>query len=145
MDLNGYTINKIMETREKIIGELLEYFKTIESFDKDSGQDGTVLHAYLIHLTQIMSRSNFLMAEYQRKFRQEKKAAYEKLTDTVISKQRYYAPSLAKEYIDSQCYETGYVYDLAERVSRLCSHTIDAVRTIVSSLKQEKIFSQYQM
>lgn len=128
---------------KEIIDELTGYFLKVQDFDKDSAQDGQVLHAYLVELTNIMSRANFLMAEYQRKFRQEKKAAYEKLTDTVISKQRYYAPSLAKEYIDSQCYETGYVYDLAERVSRLASHTIDAVRTIVSSLKSERTFASY--
>jgi hypothetical protein len=133
-----------MENQMKeIIKELEGYFIKVQEFDKDSAQDGQALHAYLIELTNIMSRANFLMADYQRKFRQEKKLAYEKLTETVISKQRYYAPSLAKDYIDSQCNESGYVYDLAERVSRSCTHTIDAVRTIISSLKSERAFANY--
>jgi hypothetical protein len=130
---------------KEIIEELTGYFLKVQEFDKDSAQDGQVLHAYLVELTNIMSRANFLMAEYQRKFRQEKKAAYLKLTASSHAQQQYWAPSLAKDFVDSQCSETGYVYDLAERVSRLCSHTMDAVRTIISSLKQEKIFSQYQM
>ena len=130
---------------KEIIEELTGYFLKVQEFDKDSAQDGQVLHAYLIEITNIMARANFLMADYQRKFRQEKKAAYERLTKTVISEQRYYAPSLAKDYIDSQCNESGYVYDLAERVSRLCSHVIDAVRTIISSLKSERAFASYQM
>lgn len=129
---------------KEIIEELTEYFLKVQEFDKDSAQDGQVLHAYLIELTNIMARANFLMAEYKRKFRQEKKTAYEKLTKTVISEQRYYAPSLAKDYIDSQCSESGYVYDLSERVSRLCNHTIEAIRTIISSLKSERVFAQYQ-
>lgn len=128
---------------ERIIEELTGYMEVVRDFDKDSAQDATALHAYLIHLTQIMSRSNYLMAEYQRKFRQEKKAAYLKLAASSHSQQQYFAPSLAKDYIDSQCSEPGYIFDLAERCSRLCGHTQDAVITIVSSLKSERAFSNY--
>lgn len=129
---------------KEIINELTRYIQTIEQFDKDSAQDVTALHAYLIELTNLMARSNFLMAEYQRKFRMQKTIAYKELTATVIREQKYYAPSLAKDFIDAQCFETGYVYDLAERCSRLCAHTIDAIRTIISSLKSERSFAQYQ-
>jgi phytoene dehydrogenase-like protein len=129
---------------KQVIEELTGYFLKVQEFDKDSAQDGQALHAYLIELTNIMARANFLMAEYQRKFRQEKKAAYEQLAFSSKANDKYYSPSLAKDFIDAKCSESGYVYDLAERTSRLCSHVIDAVRTIISSLKQEKIFSQYQ-
>ena len=128
---------------KEIIEELTGYFLKVQEFDKDSAQDGQVLHAYLIELTNIMARANYLMAEYQRKFREEKRAAYLKLTASSHAQQQYYAPSLAKDFVDSQCSESGYVYDLAERVSRLCSHVIDAVRTIISSLKSERAFANY--
>lgn len=124
--------------------ELKEYLEKVQDFDKDSAQDGQVLYSYLIELTQMMARANFLMAEYGKKFREQKLQAYKALTESVIKEQKYYAPSLAKDYIDSQCHETGYVYDLAERLSRLCTHTIDAIRTIVSSLKSEREFANYQ-
>ena len=128
---------------KEIIEELTGYFLKVQEFDKDSAQDGQVLHAYLIELTNIMSRANFLMAEYQRKFREEKRAAYLKLTASSHAQQQYWAPSLAKDFVDSQCSESGYVFDLAERVSRLCGHVIDAVRTIISSLKSERAFANY--
>jgi hypothetical protein len=123
--------------------ELISYMKTIEDFDKDSSQDGQALHAYMIQLTNFMARANFLMAEYQKKFRDEKKAAYLKLTASSHSQQQYYAPSLAKDFIDSQCSDSGYIFDLAERLSRLCVHTIDALRTVISSLKSEREFASY--
>jgi hypothetical protein len=129
---------------KEIIEELTGYFLKVQDFDKDSAQDGQALHAYLVELTNIMGRSNFLMAEYKRKFREEKKAAYLKLTASSHSQQQYFAPSLAKDYVDSQCSESAFIYDLAERTSRLCVHVIDAVRTIVSSLKSERSFVQYQ-
>jgi len=128
---------------KEIITELTGYMETIQQFDKDAGQDAEALHAYLIQLTQIMARSNFLMAEYNKKFRQEKKAAYLKLTASSHAQQQYYAPSLAKDFIDSQCSESGYVYDLADRVSRTAVHTSDAMRTIISSLKSERAFASY--
>lgn len=129
---------------KEIIEELTGYFLKVQEFDKDSAQDGQVLHAYLIELTNIMSRANFLMAEYQKKFRKEKKVAYQNLAASSKAQEKYYSASLAKDYIDSQCSETGYVYDLAERVSRTCVHTCDSVRTIISSLKSERQFAQYQ-
>ena len=123
--------------------ELIEYIEKIQTFDKDSAQDATVLHAYLVELTNIMARSNLLMAEYKREFRKNKKDAYLKLTASSHSQQQYFAPTLAKDFIDAQCGEIGYMFDLAERCSRLCTHTIDAIRTIVSSLKSERQFANY--
>ncbi len=128
---------------KEIITELTGYLETIQNFDKEMSQDAGTLYVYIIELTQFMSRANFLMAEYSKKFREAKASAYVKLAKSKHSEQRYYAPSLAKDYIDSQCSEEGYIYDLAERLSRTCVHTIEGLRTIVSSLKSERAFSSY--
>lgn len=126
-----------------IIKELTQYLNEIETFDKDTAQDGQALHEYLIVLTNRMARANFIMAEYQRKFREEKKAAYLKLTASSHAQQKYWSVSIAKDFVDSQCSQTGYVFDLAERLSRCITHVIDAVRTIISSLKSERQFAGY--
>ena len=126
---------------EAIIKELTDNLKVIETFDKDSAQDGQALHEYLIHLSNIQARANFLMAEYKRKLRREKATQYATLAASSVANEKYYAPSLAKDYIDSKCAEIAFVYDLAERLSRSCTHTQDSVRTIVSSLKSERQFA----
>lgn len=123
--------------------EIICYMKTIEEFDKDSAQDGNALHAYLIELTNVMARCNYLMAEYKRANRIQKKEAYLKLIGSSQANARYFSASLAKDFIESSCYESAYIYELAERTSRLATHTIDAVRTIVSALKSERQFAQY--
>lgn len=128
---------------QEIIKELRQYIETVQKFDKDTAQDAQALHEYLISLTNMMARANYLMAEYGRKFREAKKKAYLDLIASETATQKYFAPSLAKDFVDSQCGDIGFVYDLAERLSRLCSHTIDAVRTIVSSLKSERQFANY--
>lgn len=124
--------------------ELIMYMEKVGTFDKDSSQDGTTLNAYLIELTNIGARANLLMAEYKRINRIEKDAAYLKLANSRIADQKYYSVSLAKDYIDCLCAESAYMYDLAERCSRTVVHTMDSIRTVISSLKSERIFSQYQ-
>ena len=128
---------------KEVIKELESYMYTIQIFDKDMAQDGDALHAYLVELTNIMARANLVMAQYQREFRKAKRQAYLNIAASQAATQKYWAPSLAKDFVDAECNEVGYVFDLAERLSRLCTHTIDAVRTIVSSLKSERQFAQY--
>ena len=128
-------------TEQQIINELTGYMKIIEQFDKDMAQDGNALHAYLIELTNYMARANYIMAEYQRKFRVAKVQAYANLIASQQSSQKYFSATQGKDYVDAQCNEIGYIYDLSERLSRLCTHVIDAVRTIISSLKSERQFS----
>lgn len=123
--------------------ELSKYLNVIETFDKDSTQDGQALYAYMIQLTNYMARANFIMAEYGKKNRESKKAAYQKLLANSIANEKYFSASQGKDYVDSCCSETAYVYDLAERLSRSCVHTIDALRTIISSLKSERSFTNY--
>lgn len=128
---------------QQVIKELETYMFTIQTFDKDMAQDGDALHAYLVELTNIMARANLLMAQYQKDFRQKKRQVYLNLHASQVASNKYFAPSLAKDFVDAECYELGYVYDLSERLSRLCTHTLDAIRTIVSSLKSERQFAQY--
>ena len=128
---------------DELIKELTGYLYTIETFDKDSAQDGGALHSYLIDLTNKQARANFVMAEYKRKLRKEKEANYIEFSKSYATKNKLYSPSLAKDYIDAQSADTGYVYDLAERLSRCCTHTIEALRTIISSLKSERSFANF--
>lgn len=129
--------------KEQIIKELKYYIQAVQDFDKDSAQDATALHAYLVKLTNYMARANLLMAEWGKKFREDKKQAYLNLKASEKSQGSYFSPSLGKDYINSVCHESGYIYDLAERTSRLCSHTSSAIITIISSLKSERQFANY--
>lgn len=124
--------------------ELKDYMKQIEDFDKDNAQDASALHSYLIQISNWQARANYLMAEYQRKFRQQKTVAYYNMAANQKAQNKYFSASQGKDFIDAQCSETGYIFDLAERLSRLCTHTGDSLRTIISSLKSERVFSQYQ-
>jgi hypothetical protein len=123
--------------------ELQSYFDIIVGFSKDMGQDGSALHEYMIELTNYAARANNILAEYKRKLREEKRKAYITLSNSYHARQKYFAPTLAKDYVDCECSETAFTVDLSERLSRSCVHTIDALRTIISSLKSEREFSKF--
>ncbi len=123
--------------------ELEGYLKIIEQFSPDMGQDVDALNSYLIQLTNYMARANFIMAEYRMLVRKKKQTEYDYLTRSKHSQELYFKPTLVKDYVDSACSELSNTYDLAERTSRACSHTTDAVRTIVSYLKEEMRLSKF--
>ncbi len=128
---------------EQIKSELIEYLKLIETFSKDSAQDGQALHSYLIELTNIGARANYLKVEFMQQYRKEKKQAYLNLIASSAASEKYFAPSLARDYVDSCCQDTAYMYELADRLGASVVHTCDALRTIISSLKSERQFANY--
>lgn len=48
-----------------------------------------------------------------------------------------FAPSIAKMRAEAKCRQMHYLYERTQRLSSAVSHTIDAVRTKISYLKQE--------
>lgn len=121
--------------------ELLKYNETIQSFNKDTAQDVQALRDYMVDLTAILARCNFLMAETQRKHRESKKAAYLKFFGSELQETAKLNKTNARDFVDSCCSNTGYLYDLSERTSRSAYHQIEALRSVLSSLKNEQNFS----
>lgn len=73
-----------------------------------------------------------------------KARAYESLVMSSIANAQFFAPSLAKDYIAAKCEQAQYNYDVAERCSRTLVHTIEALRTCISALKEEMKINSYQ-
>lgn len=86
---------------------------------------------------------NEQMAEAKKVLNKKKISAYESLAASSIANNNYFAPSLAKDYIGAKCLEEQYNYDLSERCSRTIFHNIDAVRTVISALKEEAKIAGY--
>ena len=118
--------------------ELTDYLNKIENFEGDTLQNPHALYAYMMHLTQVMARANYIMADYKRKVRLQKVSSYLVLFGSSAAQQKNFAPTLAKDYVEAKGHEAAFIYDLAERLSRCAVHTIDALRTIISSLKNER-------
>lgn len=86
---------------------------------------------------------NEQMAIAKQLLNKKKITAYESLVTSSVANQEYFAPSLAKDYIAAKCEKEQYEYDLTERCSRTLTHTIEAIRSILSALKEEMKIESY--
>ena len=87
---------------------------------------------------------NNQMAIANEALNEKKVKAYYTLIATEIQQERYFAPSLAKDFIAAKCSQEQYAADISERCSRTISRTIEALRSILSALKEESKNLQYQ-
>lgn len=88
-------------------------------------------------LVKAMAFINGQMAIAKMVLNEKKRIAYELLVSSKIAEAEYFAPSLAKDYIAARVSEEQYQYDLCERTSRTIVHTVEALRSCISALKEE--------
>lgn len=97
--------------------------------------------AWLIdHVGQLCTTLAFVnnqMAVAKKLLNDKKVAAYHSLISSEVANEKYFAPSLAKDYVSAQCSEDQYAYDLCERASRTVTHILEILRSVLSALKEE--------
>lgn len=133
--------------------ELTSIMEVIKSTGAVGGQSPDVYMDYIMQLTAHMARSGEIMAVAKDKLHKARKQAYlntwASLTgnsaDGAVKKKKAAAisPLLVKDYINDCCPEENALYELAERTNKACTHTIDALRTVLSTLKTEMLTAQH--
>lgn len=94
-------------------------------------------------LCNSMAFVNNQMAIAKKQLNDAKVGAYQTLALSSKANEQYYSPSLAKDYISAKCAEENYAYDICERASRTITHTLEALRTCISALKEESKIANY--
>jgi hypothetical protein len=87
---------------------------------------------------------NNQMAVAKKMLNKAKVRAYNTLVTSSEANREYYSASLAKDYISAKIEQEQYDYDVCERCSRTLLHTIEALRTCISALKEEAKTTHYQ-
>lgn len=87
---------------------------------------------------------NNQMAVAKKTLNKKKVAAYNNLLGSTLANGESISPSLAKDYISAKIEQEQYDYDVCERCSRTLLHTIEALRTCISALKEEAKATSYQ-
>ena len=95
-------------------------------------------------LCNSMAFVNNQMAVSKQQLNDAKVKAYHVLALSSKANEQYFSPMLARDYINAKCADENYNYDLCERASRTIIHTIDALRTCISALKEEAKIANYQ-
>ncbi|MBA4166534.1 MAG: hypothetical protein H0X41_03145 [Chitinophagaceae bacterium] len=91
-----------------------------------------------------MAFVNNQMTVAKKEFNKAKAAAYHTLILSSHANNQYFSPMLAKDYVGSRCEMEQYNYDICERASRTITHTLEALRTCISALKEESKIANYQ-
>lgn len=114
-----------------------------DSTDEFVTQSVDVLISKVNLLCNTLPFINSQMALAKKQLNEAKVKAYYDLITSSTANEKYFAPSLGKDFVNAKCSKEMYAYDLAERCSRTIVHLIDALRTCISALKQERITSNY--
>lgn len=104
--------------------------------------------AWLIDQVGLLCKSlafvNNQMAVAKKLLNKKKVNAYNNLIGSTLANNETISPMLAKDYISAKVEQEQYDYDVCERCSRTLLHTIEALRTCISALKEEAKISNYQ-
>src|ERR1051325_5767378 len=104
--------------------------------------------AWLIDHVGLLCKSlafvNNQMAVAKKLLNKKKVNAYNTLVGSRLANNETVSPMVAKDYISAKIEQEQYDYDVCERCSRTLLHTIEALRTCISALKEEAKVSNYQ-
>lgn len=126
----------IAQLQIKRVEDCLEWLET-SADDYTSTQSINWLIDQMGLLCKAMAFVNGQMSVAKKELNQLKISAYNSLVMSSVAQEHYFAPSLAKDYIASKVEVAQYNYDVCERCSRTIIHTIEALRTCISALKEE--------
>lgn len=103
--------------------------------------------AWLIDQMGMLCKSlafvNSQMAVAKKILNKAKTKAYNTLVCSSVANEAYFSAMLAKDYIGAKIEQEQYDYDKCERCSRTVLHTIEALRTCISALKEEAKVTSY--
>lgn len=128
---------------QRIEGAMQWLQNEFDNTDEFKVQNINVLIDRLNLLCNALPFINNQMAVAKKKLNEAKVKAYYTLITSQAANEKYYAPSLAKDFVNAQCSDEQYAYDLAERASRTIIHLLDALRTCISALKEENVTQRY--
>jgi hypothetical protein len=104
--------------------------------------------AWLIDQVGMLCKSlafvNNQMAVAKKLLNKKKANTYNNLICSSFANNEFFSPSIVKDYVSARIEQEQYDYDVCERCSRTLLHTIEALRTCVSAMKEEAKVSNYQ-
>lgn len=95
-------------------------------------------------LCKSLAFANNQMAVAKKILNKAKIKAYNSLVCSSVANETYFSAMLAKDYISAKIEQEQYDFDITERCSRTLLHTIEALRTCISALKEEAKVTNYQ-
>lgn len=117
--------------------QLQAILDTIEGTNYADVQSLNLLMDWGFKLGQWMAFAGSQQASCKKALHDARRQAMVNLVASLKANGAVLAPSLQKDYVNDLCSQENYQYELAERCSRACVHSMDLVRTCLSTLRME--------
>lgn len=131
------------ELQIKRVEDCLEYLESAAD-----GYTASQSISWLIDQVGILCKSlafvNNQMAVAKKLLNKKKVQVYNNLLCSSMANNEFFSPSVIKDYVSARIEQEQYDYDITERCSRTLLHTIEALRTCISALKEEMKTTSYQ-
>lgn len=131
------------ELQIKRVEDCLEYLESAAD-----GYTASQSISWLIDQVGILCKSlafvNNQMAVAKKVLNKKKVQVYNNLLCSSMANNEFFSPSVIKDYVSARIEQEQYDYDITERCSRTLLHTIEALRTCISALKEEMKTTSYQ-
>lgn len=118
--------------------EIEALLDTLQGYKPEDFQSTDSVRDHIVSLTSWLAWTAEQMAKAGKAYNIAKRDAYIKLQQQYSGSKEKLSPMLAKDYVASLCSKEAYAYELAERANRSVTHSIDAFRSVLSSLKEEQ-------
>lgn len=117
--------------------QLQAILDTIEGTGFDQVQSINLLMDWGFKIQQWMAFAGGQQAEAKKLLHDARRRAMVNLVASLQANGATLAPSLQRDYVNDLCGMENYNYELAERCARACVHSLDFIRTCISTLKTE--------
>lgn len=117
----------------------------IDGLSTENMKDLLKVNDALIELAQMLARSSSLVSESSYIANEIKKRSYQNYVASSIGQNKaFQSAMLIKDYISSKCAAEASVALYADRINRAITHTLETLRTVASSLREEYRTLKYQ-
>lgn len=133
------------------IQQLFDFFEQIDSVMavKASTTDGNAVADYIADLLMLFPSSTNVLASAKWYANEAYRHEYNKVTEALKAGNQpkelrgVLSPLAIKEYIKARTSDFIYIADRADRCNAAITHSLDALRSVLSNLKAERQISNY--
>lgn len=121
--------------------KLEEILKQIAETKATSVQSVDILIEVGFELAAWIAFSGQQKAEAKRDLHKKRHAAMISLAGSLKANAAALSATMQRDFINDVCYEENYALELADRCNSTCIHTLDFIRSCMSSLKAERQYA----
>lgn len=97
-----------------------------------------------VKIQAYMAFTSGQVAAAKEELHKARKQGYINLVASMTSQKKQIGPMLMKDYVNDVCHQENFNYTLADRCNSACIHSLDLIRSVLSTMKAELQANSFQ-